>query len=59
MGDSEGPIVAQTVYETLFRESTGILDADDVSYAVDSAVTLLRRQGMHPSLWATYMHIGI
>jgi CHAT domain-containing protein len=59
MGDVDGPIVAQTVYEELFAGDGETLDFDVVPYALDAAVRKLRGQGLEPSRWAPYIHIGM
>jgi hypothetical protein len=60
MGDVDGPIVTQSVYKELFvRNTSPHLDYDDVAYALDAAVQHLRSQGLHPSRWAPYVHVGI
>jgi hypothetical protein len=61
MRDLEGPKVAESIYSALFRDGTNseFLDPDDVPYALDDAVQELRRCGLDPSFWATYVHIGI
>jgi CHAT domain-containing protein len=57
MGDVDGPVVAGMVYGELFAEE--ILDFDVVPYALDAAVQKLRAQGLEPSRWAPYVHIGM
>jgi CHAT domain-containing protein len=59
MGDVDGPIVAKTVYEELFAGDGEMLDFDIVPYALDAAVRKLRAQGLEPSRWAPYIHIGM
>jgi CHAT domain-containing protein len=59
MGDVDGPIVAQTVYEELFAGDASMLDFDIVPYALDAAVRTLRSQGLEPSRWAPYIHLGM
>jgi CHAT domain-containing protein len=59
MGDIDGPIVAKTVYEELFAGDGDILDFNVVPYALDAAVRKLRAQGLEPSRWAPYIHIGM
>jgi CHAT domain-containing protein len=59
MGDVDGPIVARTVYEELFAGDGKMLDFDVVPYALDAAVRKLRAQGLEPSRWAPYIHIGM
>jgi CHAT domain-containing protein len=59
MGDIDGPVVAETIYRELFAEEEDRIDFDTVPYALDAAVHKLRSQGLEPSRWATYIHIGM
>jgi CHAT domain-containing protein len=59
MGDVDGPIVAKTVYSELFAGDEEMFDFDVVPYALDAAVRKLRAQGLEPSRWAPYIHIGM
>jgi CHAT domain-containing protein len=59
MGDIDGPLVAETVYRELFAHDGDVLDFDVIPYALDLAVRKLRDQGLEPSRWATYVHIGV
>jgi hypothetical protein len=59
MGDIDGPIVAETVYKELFTCDGEMMDFDVVPYALDAAVRKLRAQGLEPSRWAPYIHIGM
>jgi hypothetical protein len=59
MSDVDGPIVAKTVYDALFRDNDQVLDFDVVPYALDTAVRELRAQGLEPTRWAPYIHIGM
>jgi hypothetical protein len=61
MGDSEGPEIAEGIYSALFKENPAseCLDPEIVPYALDDVVQKLRRSGLDPSFWATYVHIGI
>jgi hypothetical protein len=59
MGDIDGPVVAETVYQELFAGNDDGLNFDVVPYALDAAVRKLRNQGLEPSRWATYIHIGM
>jgi CHAT domain-containing protein len=59
MGDIDGPVVAETVYKELLGGDGDILDFDVVPYALDAAVQRLRAQGLEPSRWAPYIHIGM
>jgi hypothetical protein len=56
MHDADGPKVAQAVYQALFRNET--LELDDVPYALDEAVQLLRNAGVPAQRWALFMHMG-
>jgi hypothetical protein len=56
MNDLDGPFVAQRIYRDIFRD--GYLDLRAVPYALDAAVRDLQETGVHPSRWATYVHIG-
>ncbi|EIN12576.1 hypothetical protein PUNSTDRAFT_130833 [Punctularia strigosozonata HHB-11173 SS5] len=58
MGDVDGPLVARTVYEELFRGDSEFLDPHIVPYALDAAVQKLREIDPTPSRWAPYIHIG-
>lgn len=59
MGDIDGPIVAQTIYEELFRTGVDVLDPDSIPYALDDAVRKLRAKGLAASRWAPYVHLGV
>jgi hypothetical protein len=61
MGDSEGPVIAESIYTALFQEdsTSDYLDTDAVPYVLDNAIQKLRRSGLDPSFWATYVHIGV
>jgi hypothetical protein len=56
MNDVDGPYVANSFYEKLFDGP--MLDFDAVPYALDHAVTALRRKGVPPERWATFVHMG-
>jgi hypothetical protein len=56
MNDADGPRVAETFYKRLFAEDAITLDA--IPYALDHAVTDLRRMGVPPERWATFVHMG-
>ena len=59
MGDADGPMVAKRVYEELFRGDGEFLDPDTIPYALDEAMHDLRKQGLHVSRWAPYVHLGV
>jgi hypothetical protein len=59
MGDIDGTVVAETVYNELFAGEDDMLDFDIVPYALDAAVQKLRARGLEPSRWAPYIHIGM
>jgi hypothetical protein len=56
MDDIDGPQVAKLFYERLFAEDVITLDA--IPYALDYAVAELRKSGVSPSRWATFIHMG-
>jgi hypothetical protein len=56
MHDEDGPKVADRLYEVLFKKDS--LDLDDIPYALDDAVQVLRRGGVPASRWALFMHMG-
>jgi hypothetical protein len=56
MSDEDGPIVAQHVYEAIFRNEK--LDLDDIPYALEDAVDALRLTGVSASRWALFVHVG-
>ena len=64
MDDMDGPAVAKKVYTRLFPSEEGGGDEGDldpavVPYASDEAVRELRANGVSPSRWATYIHVGM
>jgi hypothetical protein len=56
MKDADGPRIAKLFYETLFEEEQ--ISLDTIPYALDRAVTELRKSGAPPERWATFIHIG-
>jgi hypothetical protein len=56
MNDEDGPRVAKLFYEHLFAEEEITLDA--IPRALDYAVTELRKSGVPPERWATFIHMG-
>jgi hypothetical protein len=56
MNDADGPLVAKLFYEKLFSEDVITLDA--IPYALDWAVSELRKTGVPPERWATFIHMG-
>jgi hypothetical protein len=56
MNDKDGPYIAKHFYEILFQRE--IIDVNDVPYALDDAVTALRKSGVSPERWATFVHMG-
>jgi hypothetical protein len=61
MGDLDGLVIAESIYSSLFspNKDSEFLDPNDVPYALDEAVQKLRKSGLNPSFWATYIHIGV
>jgi hypothetical protein len=56
MHDADGPDVARSFYERLFESEE--LDLDSIAYALDEAVTQLRKEGVPASRWSLFIHIG-
>jgi hypothetical protein len=56
MNDADGPFMARIVYEHIF--SLEKINADAVPYVLDAAVAELRRKGVPPERWATFVHTG-
>jgi hypothetical protein len=56
MSDQDGPFIAKRFYEKVFE--SGSIDVDTVAYALDDAVTELRKSGAPPERWATFVHMG-
>jgi hypothetical protein len=56
MHDADGPDVARSFYERLFESEE--LDLDGIAYALDEAVTQLRKKGVPASRWSLFIHIG-
>jgi hypothetical protein len=56
MNDADGPRVAKLFYERLFSED--IITLDTIPYALDYAIGELRKSGVSPERWATFIHIG-
>jgi hypothetical protein len=56
MHDEDGPKVAQHVYKWLFEQEQ--LKLDDIPYALDDAVQMLRNSGVQASRWALFIHMG-
>jgi hypothetical protein len=59
MEDVDGPLVAESLYNELFKGKFGEFDPSDVPYALDEAVQKLRRIHREPSRWALYIHMGM
>lgn len=56
MADVDGPVIAKTFYEELFK--TLPLDASRTAYALHEAVKQLRRQKVGLSRWVPFIHVG-
>jgi hypothetical protein len=56
MGDADGPRIARYFYKRLFAEDEITLDA--IPYALDQAVTELRKTNVPSERWATFVHMG-
>jgi hypothetical protein len=56
MHDADGPVIARSVYDALFKNA--YFDLDDIPYALDEAVEALRKSGVPAARWALFMHMG-
>jgi hypothetical protein len=56
MCDTDGPQVAKLFYERLFSKPE--ITLEDIPYALDYAVDELRKTGVPPERWATFIHMG-
>jgi hypothetical protein len=56
MRDEDGPQVAKFFYEKLFAKDQ--ISLGDIPYALDYAVGELRRSGVPPERWVTFIHVG-
>jgi hypothetical protein len=59
MGDVDGPRVAKSLYEDVFKGDSEYINPDDIAYALDAAVRRLRHEVKDPMRWAPYIHLGI
>ena len=58
MHDEDGPRVAEKVYSELIRDKDAF-NYEAVPRALDAAIREMRDEGLHPSRWATWIHMGI
>jgi hypothetical protein len=56
MTDADGPVVADLVYEVLFKED--VFDLNIVPYALDNAVQRLRERKINAERWSVFVHMG-
>jgi hypothetical protein len=56
MNDADGPQIAKLFYQRLFAGNVITMDA--IPYALDYAVRELRKSGVPPERWATFIHMG-
>jgi hypothetical protein len=56
MNDRDGPFIAKHFYERLFDGDE--INVDTIPYALDYAVTELRKTNASPGRWATFIHMG-
>jgi hypothetical protein len=59
MQDVDGPRIAKSFYEDIFKADSECIHPDDIAYALDRAVARLRREVKDPMRWAPYIHLGI
>jgi hypothetical protein len=56
MSDADSPIVMKLFYEKLFTED--VITLDVIPHTLDYAVGELRKSGVPPEQWATFIHMG-
>jgi hypothetical protein len=56
MHDEDGSFIAERFYRKLFASDEMTLDS--VPNALDYAVNELRKKGVPPERWATFIHMG-
>jgi hypothetical protein len=56
MTDADGPLIADHVYEVLFKEN--MFDLNLVPYALDDAVRRLREGKIDADRWSVFVHMG-
>jgi hypothetical protein len=56
MEDIDGPRVAKLFYERVFAEE--VITLNTIPYALDYAVAELKKSGVSPMRWATFIHVG-
>jgi hypothetical protein len=59
MQDVDGPRIAKSLYEDVFKSDSEYINPDDIAYALDAAVRRLRHEVKDPMRWAPYIHLGI
>jgi hypothetical protein len=59
MQDIDGPRIAKSLYEDVFKSDSEYINPDDIAYALDRAVRRLRYEMKDPMRWAPYIHLGI
>jgi hypothetical protein len=59
MEDVDGPRIAKSLYEDVFKGNPEYIDPDDIAYALDEAVHRLRHEVDDPMRWAPYIHLGV
>jgi tetratricopeptide (TPR) repeat protein len=57
--DDIAPLIAEQVYNHLFRAPTAAIVSSDAAAALDVAVQFLRRKKISLSQWVSFLHIGI
>ncbi|KAG8694012.1 hypothetical protein FRC08_008750 [Ceratobasidium sp. 394] len=59
IGDDDGPVVAQTLYEYLFRDREGTTDSSEAAIGLNKAVRVLRKAKVPMHRWVPFIHIGV
>ncbi|KAG8741255.1 hypothetical protein FRC10_003135 [Ceratobasidium sp. 414] len=51
IGDDDGPVVARTLYEYLFRDQTGTVDSSEAAIGLNKAIRVLRKAKVPMHRW--------
>jgi hypothetical protein len=54
MEDVDGPRIAKSLYNGIFKGDFGYINPDDIAYALDSAVFRLRHEVKNPMRWVKH-----
>ncbi|KAG9122418.1 hypothetical protein FRC07_001207 [Ceratobasidium sp. 392] len=59
IGDDDGPVVARTLYEYLFRDPSGAIDSSEAAIGLNKAIRVLRKAKVPMHRWVPFIHIGV